>query len=171
MNFILSNMKQLLASSKTQEAEIVSKAQQVPTLLPEKAKTNSQKIVELRKKKIWSDSECALLILALEDVYSGEKRNTVISNLSEKLRLMGKKNGIYIDEKYRNKAGITLQMLNMEFLLTKRKSNHASKSFQRVCELYKTDLESFNQKFHLNAKGVFLSQKIAYQYTPPPPAK
>ena len=172
MNFILSKMKQLLASSKTQEAEIVSKAQQVPTLLPKKAKTNSQKIVELRKKRIWSDSECALLILALEDVYSGEKRNTVISNLSEKLRLMGKKNGIYVDEKYRNKAGITQQMLKMEFLLlTENKNGHAlpgaSKSFQRVCELYKTDLESFNQKFHLNAKGVFLSQKIAYQYTPP----
>lgn len=122
MNFILSKVKQLLASLKTQELETAPAVKRTPVSPQQKDKSKQAEIVELRKRNIWSGKECALLIVALEDIYFGKKeRADVIAKLSSKLRSMGRINGANVGDLYRNEAGIALQMLKMEFLLTEGK--------------------------------------------------
>lgn len=162
MNFILSKAKQLLASLKTQELETAPATKRMPVSLQQKDKTKHTEIVELRKKNIWSGKESALLIVALEDIYFEQKeRADVIAKLSSKLRSMGRANGANVGDLYRNEAGISLQMLKMEFLLTKGKKglSGASKGFERVYNLYKTDINAFNKEFGLESKGLFGPKK------------
>lgn len=154
MNFILSKAKQLLASLKTQELETAPAVKRTPVSPQQKDKSKQAEIVELRKRNIWSGKECALLIVALEDIYFGKKeRADVIAKLSSKLRSMGRINGANVGDLYRNEAGIALQMLKMEFLLTEGKKglSGASKAFERIYELYKTDIDAFNKEFGLES--------------------
>lgn len=162
MNFILSKAKQLLASLKTQELETAPAVKRTPVSPQQKDKSKQAEIVELRKRNIWSGKECALLIVALEDIYFGKKeRADVIAKLSSKLRSMGRINGANVGDLYRNEAGIALQMLKMEFLLTEGKKglSGASKAFERIYELYKTDIDAFNKEFGLESNGLFRPKK------------
>lgn len=171
MNFILSKAKQLLASLKTQELETAPAVKRTPVSPQQKDKSKQAEIVELRKRNIWSGKECALLIVALEDIYFGKKeRADVIAKLSSKLRSMGRINGANVGDLYRNEAGIALQMLKMEFLLTEGKKglSGASKAFERIYELYKTDIDAFNKEFGLESNGLFRPKKterVSHQRT------
>lgn len=165
MNFILSKAKQLLASLKTQELETAPAVKRTPVSPQQKDKSKQAEIVELRKRNIWSGKECALLIVALEDIYFGKKeRADVIAKLSSKLRSMGRINGANVGDLYRNEAGIALQMLKMEFLLTEGKKglSGASKAFERIYELYKTDIDAFNKEFSLESNGLFAPKKTEH---------
>ena len=151
-----------MASLKTQELETAPAVKRTPVSPQQKDKSKQAEIVELRKRNIWSGKECALLIVALEDIYFGKKeRADVIAKLSSKLRSMGRINGANVGDLYRNEAGIALQMLKMEFLLTEGKKglSGASKAFERIYELYKTDIDAFNKEFGLESNGLFRPKK------------
>ncbi len=161
MNFI-SKAKQLLASLKAQELETAPAIKRAPVSPQQKDESKYAEIVELRKRNVWSEKECALLIVALEDIYFGKKeRADVIAKLSSKLRSMGRASGANVGDLYRNEAGIALQMLKMEFLLTEGKKglSGASKAFERIYELYKTDIDAFNKEFSLESNGLFRPKK------------
>lgn len=161
MNFI-SKAKQLLASLKAQELETAPAIKRAPVSPQQKDESKYAEIVELRKRNVWSEKECALLIVALEDIYFGKKeRADVIAKLSSKLRSMGRASGAHVGDLYRNEAGIALQMLKMEFLLTEGKKglSGASKAFERIYELYKTDIDAFNKEFSLESNGLFRPKK------------
>lgn len=67
------------------------------------------------KQKPWDIREAVILLDAVIRVYEGKvDRKTAIAEVSTKLRLMAVKNGLQIDEIYRNIAGITFQMYSME---------------------------------------------------------
>ena len=161
MNFI-SKAKQLLASLKAQELETAPAIKRAPVSPQQKDESKYAEIVELRKRNVWSGKESALLIVALEDIYFGKKERTdVIAKLSSKLRSMGRASGANVGDLYRNEAGIALQMLKMEFLLTEGKKglSGASKAFERIYELYKTDIDAFNKEFSLESNGLFRPKK------------
>lgn len=161
MNFI-SKAKQLLASLKAQELETAPAIKRAPVSPQQKDESKYAEIVELRKRNVWSGKECALLIVALEDIYFEKKeRADVIAELSSKLRSMGRASGANVGDLYRNEAGIALQMLKMEFLLTEGKKglSGASKAFERIYELYKTDIDAFNKEFSLESNGLFRPKK------------
>lgn len=77
---------------------------------------------------------------------------------------MGRSNGANVGDLYRNEAGIALQMLKMEFLLTEGKKglSGASKTFERIYELYKTDIDAFNKEFSLESNGFFTPKKTEH---------
>lgn len=161
MNFI-SKAKQLLASLKAQELETAPAIKHAPVSPQQKDESWHAEIVELRKRNVWSGKECALLIVALEDIYFGKKeRADVIAKLSSKLRFMGRASGANVGDLYRNEAGVALQILKMEFLLTEGKKglSGASKAFERIYELYKTDIDAFNKEFSLESNGLFRPKK------------
>ena len=74
---------------------------------------------------------------------------------------MGRINGANVGDLYRNEVGIALQMRKMEFLLTEGKKglSGASKAFERIYELYKTDIDAFNKEFSLESNGLFTPKK------------
>lgn len=67
------------------------------------------------KQKPWDMHEAAILLDAVIRLYEDKvDRKTAIAEVSGKLRSMAVKNGLEIDEIYRNIAGITFQMYSME---------------------------------------------------------
>lgn len=68
-----------------------------------------------QKPKPWNIHEATILLEAVVRVHEGKvDRKTAIAEVSGKLRSMAVKNGLEIDEIYRNIAGITFQMYSME---------------------------------------------------------
>lgn len=67
------------------------------------------------KQKPWDMHEAAILLDAVVRVHEGNvDRKIAIVEVSSKLRSMAVRNGLEIDEIYRNVAGITFQMYSME---------------------------------------------------------
>lgn len=95
---------------------------------------------------IWNKFEAALLVDTYEKVAKGEiARKDAISKLSKRLRYRMIKNGIEVNEKYRNENGIQLQLSIMEYILTdgeKGLANH-SQLFEEIAGLSKNDRGDF----------------------------
>lgn len=89
-------------------------------------------------KVIWSKFETVLLMDTYEKVASGEiVRKDAISKLSKRLRYRMIKNGIEVNEKYRDEISIQLQLSAIEYMLTdevKGLPEH-SKLFEEVAKL------------------------------------
>ena len=96
----------------------------------------------------WDKFEVALLIDACEQVlHNSIARSEAVSNLSSALRTRATRNGIEIDEVYRNENGISLQMTKMMFLLTEGKIGlpGASKLYAEMVELKKENPGEFSR--------------------------
>lgn len=64
---------------------------------------------------VWNKYEAALLVDTYEKVAKGElARKVAVAKLSKRLRYRKIKNGIEVNEKYRNENGIQLQLSIME---------------------------------------------------------
>lgn len=87
---------------------------------------------------VWNKFEAALLVDTYEKVAKGELvRKVAITKLSKRLRYRKIKNGIEVNEKYRNENGIQLQLSIMENILTHGEKGLASHSrlFEEVAQL------------------------------------
>ena len=87
---------------------------------------------------VWNKFEAALLVDTYEKVAKGElARKVAVAKLSKRLRYRKIKNGIEVNEKYRNENGIQLQLSIMENILTHGEKGLASRSrlFEDVAQL------------------------------------
>ena len=98
----------------------------------------------------WSINEAVVLLDALLSILNGEKtRKETIVQVSKMLRDYAVKNGVQIDDKFRNENGISLQLSLMEYYFTGGKSGlgqgrKCSKSFSEAIALYRSDKDKFN---------------------------
>ena len=87
---------------------------------------------------VWNKFEVALLLDTYEKVVKGELvRKVAIAKLSNRLRYRKIKNGIEVNEKYRNENGIQLQLSIMENIITNGEKGLASTShqFEKIVQL------------------------------------
>ena len=91
---------------------------------------------------LWSLEEAVIMLDFLLKNLNGEiDRTEAISAVSKELRERAVRNGIEIDDIFRNINGITLQMSSMENILTNGRRGLAKpvKVFREAVELYKND--------------------------------
>lgn len=101
------------------------------------------------KRVVWNEHEAALLVDTFEKVRDGIiSRNKAIVNLSKRLRNRMILDGIVINEKYRNVAGINLQLLSLERSVDSNgclvESNHLSQTFCKIYLLSRSDRKTYN---------------------------
>lgn len=97
----------------------------------------------------WTIDEAVIMLDALLAARENRiSRKEAIQLVSDKLRKLAVKNGMQIDEIYRNTNGISLQMSAMEYVLTNGTTglNKPTKLFQSVVKQYRTDKVAFSQK-------------------------
>ena len=91
---------------------------------------------------LWSLEEAIIMLDFLLKNINGEiNRKEAISAVSKELRERAIRNGIEIDDVFRNINGITLQMSSMEYILTDGKCGLAKsvKVFHEAVELYRNN--------------------------------
>lgn len=96
----------------------------------------------------WDEYETAILISACVDYNAGKcTKKKAIKDVSQTLRKRAEKNGIEIDDVFRNENGITMQFMLVNELLTQEKCGlrGASKLFISMVELYKNDRTKFQE--------------------------
>lgn len=101
------------------------------------------------KKVVWNEHETALLVDTFEKVRDGViSRENAIVNLSKRLRNRMILDGIAINEKYRNVAGMDLQLLSLEKSIDSNgniiENNQLSKTFRAIYLLSKNERETYN---------------------------
>ncbi len=107
------------------------------------------------RKPLWNPHEAAILLEATVQVYNDElDRKKAVSYVSKALRCMARREGLEIDNVYRNEAGITFQMYGMEsaYLGYVVRKHPASKLFHEIAELRRTDREAY-EKLLIEAKS------------------
>lgn len=100
---------------------------------------------------VWNKFEAALLVDTYEKVAKGELvRKVAITKLSKRLRYRKIKNGIEVNEKYRNENGIQLQLSIMENILTHGEKGLASHSrlFEDVAQLATENHDEYIELLH-----------------------
>ncbi len=116
-------------------------------------KINNNKIATIdnagiKAKKIpWSEEETALLIETYQNIVSGKiKRSDAIKELSEILRNYAIKKGIRIDNIFRNTNGITMRLLEIQYLFEKTGGFYKTSAlYSRMVEMYKYNRNSFDK--------------------------
>lgn len=96
----------------------------------------------------WDEYETAILISACVDYNAGKcTKKEAIKDVSQILRKRAEKNGIEIDDVFRNENGITMQFMLVNELLTQEKCGlrGASKLFISMVELYKSNRTKFQE--------------------------
>lgn len=100
---------------------------------------------------VWNKFEAALLVDTYEKVAKGELvRKVAVAKLSKRLRYRKIKNGIEVNEKYRNENGIQLQLSIMENILThgeKELPSH-SRLFEDVAQLATENHDEYIELLH-----------------------
>lgn len=101
------------------------------------------------KRVVWNEHEAALLVDTFEKVRDGVvSRDKAIVNLSKRLRNRMVLDGIVINEKYRNVAGMDLQLLSLERSVDSygclAENNHLSHTFCKIYLLSRNDREAYN---------------------------
>ena len=110
----------------------------------------------------WDEYEIALLIDACQRCDSGKiSKKEVIQNLSATLRNRAAQNGIKIDNVFRDKNGIAMQLILISSLMHRKKCglNHMSKVFKDMIDLYNSDRKSF-EKILMGAKKMADSNNL-----------
>lgn len=100
---------------------------------------------------VWNKFEAALLVDTYEKVAKGELvRKVAVAKLSKRLRYRKIKNGIEVNEKYRNENGIQLQLSIMENILTHGEKGLTSRSrlFEDVAQLATENLDEYTALLH-----------------------
>lgn len=101
------------------------------------------------KRVVWNEHEAVLLVDTYEKVRDGVvSRDKAIVNLSKRLRNRMVLDGIVINEKYRNVAGMDLQLLSLERSVDSYgclvENNHLSHTFCKIYLLSRNDREAYN---------------------------
>ena len=101
------------------------------------------------KRVVWNEHEAALLVDTFEKVRDGVvSRDKAIVNLSKRLRNRMVLDGIVINEKYRNVAGMDLQLLSLERSVDSYgclvENNHLSHTFCKIYLLSRNDREAYH---------------------------
>lgn len=101
------------------------------------------------KRVVWNEHEAALLVDTFEKVREGVvSRDKAIVNLSKRLRNRMVLDGIVINEKYRNVAGMDLQLLSLERSVDSNgnlvEGNHLSQIFCKIYLLSRDERETYN---------------------------
>lgn len=78
-----------------------------------------EKSGEMAQRVPWDMSEAVIMLNALIAAREGRiSRKDAIESVSSELRARAKRNGIEVDDIFRNVNGIKLQMSTMEYILT-----------------------------------------------------
>lgn len=101
------------------------------------------------KRVVWNEHETALLVDTFEKVRNGViSRDKAILNLSKRLRNRMALDGIAINERYRNVAGMDLQLLSLERSVDSNgdlvENNKLSQTFRTIYLLSKNERETYN---------------------------
>lgn len=116
----------------------------------------------------WDEYETVILISACVDYNAGKcTKKEAIKDVSQILRKRAEKNGIEIDDVFRNENGITMQFMLVNELLTQEKSGlrGASKLFISMVELYKSDRTKFQEILMEARKTVEANKTNQEQFT------
>lgn len=116
----------------------------------------------------WDMSEAVIMLNALISAREGRmSRKDAIEVVSSELRARAKRNGIEVDDIFRNVNGITLQMSMMEYILTDgekgMKKSSMSKLFQDVVAMYRNDRATYEKTLR-EARKVPDTKSIQDQY-------
>lgn len=116
----------------------------------------------------WDMSEAIIMLNALIAAREGRmSRKDAIVAVSSKLRSRAKRNGIEVDDIFRNVNGITLQMSTMEYILTDgekgMKKSSMPKLFQDAVAMYQNDRATY-EKMLREARNVPDTKSIQDQY-------
>lgn len=101
-----------------------------------------------KRQPLWDQYEAAVLLAAYLDVQAGKlSRQDAIKRVSVALRRRAALMGYEVDDRFRNIAGITMQMRSMEFCATygKHGLSNPSALFQETVRLYRTDREKYRK--------------------------
>jgi hypothetical protein len=100
----------------------------------------------IKKQPKWNKYEVALLIETFINIKNRIiEREKAIVELSDLLRKYAIKNGVKIDEKYRNRSGITMKIENIKFLFSNGKEGLAkhSKLEKEIVSLYINNISAY----------------------------
>lgn len=116
----------------------------------------------------WDMSEAVIMLNALISTYEGKiSRKEAIESVSLELRARAKKNGIEVDDIFRNVNGITLQMSTMEYILTNgekgMKKSPMPKLFKDAVAMYRNDRVVYEKTLRA-ARNVMDTKSIQDQY-------
>lgn len=116
----------------------------------------------------WDMSEAVIMLNALISAREGRmSRKDAIEAVSSELRARAKRNGIEVDDIFRNVNGITLQMSTMEYILTDgekgMKKSPMSKLFQDVVAMYRNHRATYEKTLR-EARNVADTKSIQDQY-------
>lgn len=116
----------------------------------------------------WDMSEAVIMLNALIAAREGRmSRKDAIVAVSSELRSRAKRNGIEVDDIFRNVNGITLQMSTMEYILTDgekgMKKSSMPKLFQDAVAMYQNDRATY-EKMLREARNVPDTKSIQDQY-------
>lgn len=113
-------------------------------------------------------SEAVIMLNALIAAREGRmSRKDAIEAVSSELRARAKRNGVEVDDIFRNVNGITLQMSTMEYILTDgekgMKKSSMPKLFQNTVAMYRNDRATY-EKTLKEARNVPDTKSIQDQY-------
>ena len=116
----------------------------------------------------WDMSEAVIMLNALIAAREGRmSRKDAIVAVSSELRSRAKRNGIEVDDIFRNVNGITLQMSTMEYILTDgekgMKKSSMPKLFQEAVAMYRSERATYEKTLR-EARNVPDTQPIQDQY-------
>lgn len=116
----------------------------------------------------WDMSEAVIMLNALIAAREGRmSRKDAIVAVSSELRSRAKRNGIKVDDIFRNVNGITLQMSTMEYILTDgekgMKKSSMPKLFQEAVAMYRSERATYEKTLR-EARNVPDTQPIQDQY-------
>lgn len=100
------------------------------------------------KRITWNEYEIALLVNLYDLVQSGNvSRAVAIRKMSARLRGQLIRNGIDVNDKYRNVAGISLQLYSIDRYIKGKDSEcqAISKTFEKIINLRANDIESYKR--------------------------
>lgn len=103
---------------------------------PEVFQTYVDEAMELATRIPWDKYETALLFDFYTRIESGSNMRSVATQLSETLRIKAEKQGLEIDEKFRNVNGMLMKLENVRYLITDGTSGLSSVS-QGIKDMYK----------------------------------
>lgn len=131
-------------------------------------KTLIEKSGEMGQRVPWDMSEAVIMLNALISNHEGKiSRKEAIESVSSELRARAKRNGLEVDEVFRNINGITLQMSTMEYILTNgkkgMKKSPVSKLFRDAVTMYQNDRATYEKTLRA-ARNVMDTKSIQDQY-------
>lgn len=127
-----------------------------------------EKSGEMAQRVPWDMSEAVIMLNTLISSHEGKmSRKEAIESVSSELRARAKRNGVEVNEIFRNVNGITLQMSIMEYILTNgekgMKKSPIPKLFQDAVVMYRTDRATYEKTLRA-ARNVTDIKSIQDQY-------